>query len=91
LRRDTTAKLSFEETNMSNDKPDETRKLTVEEMEAAKGGETYSTLKTFNVNSHFSAVKTSPLGSRADTVMCVGQTRSGSTVQNPAAQTTVRK
>ena len=71
---------------MSNEK-EETRKLTVEEMEAAKGGETYSTLKTFTVTSQFSAVKTSPLGSRADTVMCVGQTRSSTTVINQTTTT----
>jgi hypothetical protein len=62
---------------MSNEKPDETRKLSEEEMEAAKGGETFATLSTFTVTKQFSTTTspTTTLNKAAQTVMCGGQTR----------------
>ncbi len=58
---------------MSNE--NETRKLTEDEMEAAKGGQTYGQLPTFKVQSQFNNSPVANLNKAAQTVMCGGQTR----------------
>lgn len=77
---------------MSDDKkPEETRKLSEEEMEAAKGGATFAKLSTFNVSSNFAkqGAAVGPAGAtHADTAMCGGQTRS---MTNQTNQTNVQR
>ncbi len=60
---------------MSNEKPEGTRKLSEDEMEAAKGGQTFGQLPTFKAQSQFNNSPTAGLNKAAQTVMCGGQTR----------------